>query len=85
MIGLLTQFMQRLRLLTLRRCQKVFVLVILCVGCSMNGCSSLRDTNAKTDVSCSVFKPITWSDKDSKKSLKQIFAHNKVWETICEQ
>ena len=84
MIGLLTQSMRRLRSKTLKRCRRAFVLGMLCVGFSMSGCASLRSINAKTDVSCELFKPITWSDKDSKKSLKQIFAHNKVWETICQ-
>jgi hypothetical protein len=84
MIGLLTQFMQRLRLLTLRRCQKVFVLVILLIGLSMSSCSSLKSINAKTDVSCELFKPITWSDKDSKNTLEQVFAHNITWDAVCQ-
>jgi len=51
----------------------------------MNGCSSLRDTNAKrTDVSCELFKPITWSDKDSKNTLEQVFAHNITWDAVCQ-
>ena len=86
MIGLLTQFMRRLRLKTWRRCRRVFVPVMLltiCVGGT--SCSTLKSTNARTDVSCEVFKVITFSDKeDSKATLEQVFAHNKVWETICQ-
>jgi len=85
MIGLLTQSMRRLRLKTWKRCRRVFVPVMLltiCVGGT--SCSTLKSTNARTDVSCEVFKVITWSDKDSKATLEQVFAHNKVWETICQ-
>ena len=85
MIGLLTQSMRRLRLLTWKRCRRVFVPVMLltiCVGGT--SCSTLKSTNARTDVSCEVFKVITFSDKDSKATLEQVFAHNKVWETICQ-
>ena len=85
MIGLLTQFMRRLRLKTWRRCRRVFVpvmLLIVCVGGT--SCSTLKSINARTDVSCEVFKPITWSDKDSKSTLKEIFIHNKAWDAICQ-
>jgi hypothetical protein len=86
MIGLQTQFMQRLRSKTWRRCRRVFglgMLLTICVGGT--SCSTLKSINAKkTDVSCEVFKVITFSDKDSKATLEQVFAHNKVWETICQ-
>ena len=85
MIGLLTQSMRRLRLLTWKRCRRVFVPVMLltiCVGGT--SCSTLKSTNARTDVSCEVFKVITWSDKDTKPTLEQVFAHNKTWDTICQ-
>ena len=84
MTGLLTQFMPRLKSKTWRRCRRVFVpvmLLIVCVGGT--GCSTLKSINARTDVSCEVFKVITWSDKDTKDTLKQIFAHNKTMDTIC--
>ena len=85
MTGLLTQFMQRLKLITLKRLIKGFVLgMLLIVSSGVTGCSTLKSTNARTDVSCEVFKVITFSDKDSKATLEQVFAHNKVWETICQ-
>ena len=83
MIGLLTQSMRRLRLLTWKRCRRGFVLGMLCVGFSMSGCESLRSINAKTDVSCALFKPITWSDKDTKSTLKEIFLHNTTFDSVC--
>ena len=49
----------------------------------MSSCSSLKSINARTDVSCEVFKVITWSDKDTKPTLEQVFAHNKTMDTIC--
>lgn len=85
MTGLLTRFMPRLKSKTWRRCRRVFVPVMLltiCVGGT--GCSTLKSTNARTDVSCEVFKVITWSDKDTKPTLKEIFAHNKTWDAICQ-
>ena len=84
MTGLLTQFIRRLRSKTLKRCRRAFVLAILLIGLSMSSCSSLKNINARTDVSCEVFKVITWSDKDTKPTLEQVFAHNKTWDTICQ-
>ena len=84
MTGLLTLLMRRLRLLTWKRCRRAFVLAILLIGLSMSSCSSLKNINARTDVSCEVFKVITWSDKDTKPTLEQVFAHNKTWDTICQ-
>jgi hypothetical protein len=84
MTGLLTLLMRRLRLLTWKRCRRAFVLGILLIGLSMSSCSSLKNINARTDVSCEVFKVITWSDKDTKPTLEQVFAHNKTWDTICQ-
>ena len=85
MIGLLTQFMRRLRSKTWRRCRRVFVPVMLltiCVGGTSG--STLKSTNeASNDVSCEVFKVITFSDKDTKATLQQVFAHNKTMDTIC--
>ena len=86
MTGLLTQFMQRLRSRIWRRSTRVFVPVMLltiCVGGT--SCSTLKSTSeARTDVSCEVFKVITFSDKeDSKATLEQVFAHNKTMDTIC--
>ena len=85
MTGLLTQFMQRLRSRIWRRSTRVFVPVMLltiCVGGT--SCSTLKSTNeARTDVSCEVFKVITFSDKDTKATLQQVFAHNKTMDTIC--
>ena len=84
MTGLLTQFMRTLRSRIWRRSIGVFGVVMLltiCVGGT--GCSTLN-TNARTDVSCEVFKVITWSDKDTKPTLEQVFAHNKTWDTICQ-
>ena len=84
MTGLLTLLMRRLRLLTWKRCRRAFVLGILLIGLSMSSCSSLKNINARTDVSCEVFKVITWSDKDTKPTLEQVFAHNKTMDTICQ-
>ena len=84
MTGLLTLLMRRLRLLTWKRCRRAFVPAILLIGLSMSSCSSLKNINARTDVSCEVFKVITWSDKDTKPTLEQVFAHNKTWDTICQ-
>ena len=84
MIGSLTQSMRRLRSKTWRRSTRVFGVVMLltiCVGGT--GCSTLKSTNARTDVSCEVFKVITFSDKDTKPTLQQVFAHNKTMDTIC--
>ena len=49
----------------------------------MSGCSSLKSINARTDVSCELFKVITWSDKDTKPTLKEIFAHNATFDAVC--
>ena len=84
MTGLLTQFMPRLKSKTWRSLIKGFVLGMLLIALSgVIGCSTLN-TNARTDVSCEVFKVITWSDKDTKPTLEQVFAHNKTWDTICQ-
>ena len=83
MIGLLTQFMRKLILKTWRRCRRVFVPGMLLIGLSMSSCSSLKSINAKTDVSCELFKPITWSDKDTKPTLKEIFLHNTTFDAVC--
>lgn len=84
MTGLLTQFMPRLKSKTWRRLIKGFVLgMLLIVSNGVIGCSTLKSTNARTDVSCEVFKPITWSDKDTKPTLKEIFAHNTTFDSVC--
>jgi len=84
MTVLLTQFMPRLKSKTWRSLIKGFVLGMLLIALSgVIGCSTLKSINARTDVSCEVFKVITWSDKDSKATLEQVFAHNKTMDTIC--
>ena len=84
MTVLLTQFMPRLKSKTWRSLIKGFVLGMLltiCVGGT--GCSTLKSQNARTDVSCEVFKVITWSDKDTKPTLEQVFLHNTTFDSIC--
>ena len=84
MTVLLTQFMPRLKSKTWRSLIKGFVLGMLLIALSgVIGCSTLKSINARTDVSCEVFKVITWSDKDTKPTLEQVFAHNKTMDTIC--
>jgi len=57
--------------------------MLLIVLSGVIGCSTLKNTNARTDVSCEVFKPIKWSDKDTKPTLEQVFLHNTTFDSIC--
>lgn len=36
-----------------------------------------------TDLSCDVFRPISWSKDDTFRTSQQILEHNAAWRSIC--
>lgn len=36
-----------------------------------------------TDLSCDVFRPISWSKKDTVQTTKQVREHNAAWVSLC--
>ena len=47
-----------------------FIVVVLLLG----GCNQ-----ATINAYCQLAKPISWSKKDTKPTVRQIVAHNRVW------
>jgi len=56
------------------------LLLIATVG----GCSKTTGLNA-TSVTCDVLKPITWSSKDTRLTIKQIKEANAAWKSVCQR
>lgn len=48
------------------------------------GCSKTTGLDA-TSVACDVLKPITWSSKDTRPTIKQIKEANAAWKSVCQK
>lgn len=61
---------------------KLTMLAALSSGFLLTGCAT--DIVA-TDSSCRSFRPITSSKRDTEQTRREVFAHNKVFDTICTE
>lgn len=71
------------------RLPRLGTLGLLCALLSLpilSGCVTTTVSNVKTDsvrVACQSFEPITWSAKDTDKTLAQIKEFNAAWVALC--
>lgn len=59
---------------------KLKISICAIVSCVCCGCG----TPQIIDGSCSVFKPISNSTRDTEKTRREVVAHNKVYGAICK-
>lgn len=57
------------------------MLVIVSIGSACQQISIAENNEA--EWYCEAFRPITWSDSDSKETIEQIIQHNAVWSGLC--
>lgn len=57
------------------------LLAALLIACLLTGCATATGV---TDTSCTSFKPIRGSVKDTPDTKRQIVAHNGVYDAICK-
>lgn len=57
---------------------------------NLTNCASLKTainvTSNEADrypVFCEIFVPINWSSADTEETLRQVLAHNAVWDGLC--
>jgi len=70
-------------MLNLKECcapAALLVIVLIPMGCQT---MDIKET-VKNDLSCEAFEPISWSNKDSIKTIKQIIEHNAAWNELCK-
>lgn len=53
----------------------------LALGLLLGGCQT--DGAALPSVACKIFKPIEWSTKDTRPTIRQVVAHNAVGKATC--
>lgn len=49
----------------------------------MSGCVTLGNATSWLDTSCSAFRPITYSSHDTPETVKEVRAHNRVYDALC--
>ena len=66
------------RLLRLRHTFVVLILTLFAAGCVT--------TNAPRPVPsyCAVARPLTWDERDTEQTQREIFSHNLTWEQFCK-
>lgn len=66
------------------RLRKSARLMLLGIALMITACTAIPET--VTDVSCDVFRPITYSGQnDTPETIEQIRGHNAAWDAICEE
>lgn len=48
----------------------------------LTGCQTTMGSGAP-DVACGVFAPITWSEQDTRDTVRQVIGHNAAGKAIC--
>lgn len=46
------------------------------------GCQTTASSGSP-ESACHAFEPITWSDKDTRPTVRQVVAHNAVGKAVC--
>jgi hypothetical protein len=50
----------------------------------LTGCTTLGGANDRyIDTSCSAFRPITYSSRDTPETVAEVRAHNRAYDAIC--
>jgi hypothetical protein len=51
----------------------------------LTGCTTIRGagTDRYIDTSCSAFRPITYSSRDTPETVAEVRAHNRAYDAIC--
>lgn len=63
--------------------RKIFAsLIVTCAAISLGGCS-INTPGLFARTYCSVDKPITWSQKDTDRTIAEVKEHNAVHDSIC--
>lgn len=50
---------------------------------ALTSCQTTGSSGTNTASWCTVFKPITWSSKDTLETAKQVREHNAAWVAVC--
>ncbi len=48
----------------------------------LQGCSKTT-AFVGTDISCAVFRPISWSEKDTVETVREVKSFNAAWVAVC--
>lgn len=57
--------------------------LLLLVLSLATSCARTTATVVPTDISCQVFLPISWSQKDTDRTIAEIKLHNAVYAAVC--
>lgn len=60
--------------------------LILSACVTMTGTDETKQVihDAALAVACKSFVPISWSTKDTDQTIREVKAHNGVWDTLCK-
>lgn len=58
----------------------VTLMLLPMAACAMNANGTKR---LPVDTSCAAFRPITYSKTDSPETVKEVRAHNRVYDALC--
>jgi len=56
---------------------------VVLIGSWLGGCFLSIGEKIPTNSCCLIAKPILWSNTDTKETIKQVDAHNRVFEGLC--
>jgi len=56
-----------------------------CTGMTASGGTELPPEVDPVKVACEVFRPITWSLRDTEDTIREVKAHNAAWKALCGQ
>ncbi len=56
---------------------------MLSAALTMTSCGTT--VSGVTDASCTVFRPIGWSVRDTPQTIREVKEHNAAWEAICRK
>ena len=76
------------------RMRKRLAMLLLLAMPTLTACETLTTVSGGTElppeidpakVACAVFKPITWSSRDTPETVREVKSHNAAWKAICGQ
>ncbi len=58
-------------------------LPLMLLPLTLQGCSKTTAFVGPTDISCAVFRPISWSAKDTPETVREVKSFNAAWIATC--
>ncbi len=67
-----------------KRAMLGLVLMLTLPNCA--GMMDLNDplTDLPSQMTCGIFQPVTWSERDTDTTILQIKQHNAAWRAVCD-